>query len=242
MSRPAEIDSVLIVVPARDEEPLIAECLRSIRRAVACLQARHAATEVGIVVVADLCRDNTVDIARREGALVLEVRHGCVGAARRAGVDMATRTWPSAPERTWLASTDADTRVPPGWLTHMLEQAAEGARLTTGRAVPDPLDLTYELLQRWHELHLDTTPGAHVHGANLGLRLDAYLLVGGWPALTEHEDRHLVEALLAARLPAASGLDVTTSGRRAGRTPGGFAAYLQHLDEIPSRLAARPSP
>jgi hypothetical protein len=102
----------------------------------------------------------------------------------------------------------------------------------TGRAVPDRHELDElddRMWHRWHALHRSTTVGAHVHGANLGFRLDDYLAAGGWPPLRQHEDRRLVDALLEAGVQAATGLDVATSARLVNRVPGGFAGYLRAL-------------
>ncbi len=64
----------------------------------------------------------------------------------------------------------------------------------------------------------------HVHGANLGVRADAYLRAGEWNALETAED-HDLWGRLPNRLSTAR-IEVVTSGRRQGRAPSGFAGAL----------------
>jgi hypothetical protein len=73
-------------------------------------------------------------------------------------------------------------------------------------------------------------PNGHVHGANLGVRADAYLRAGGFATLPEHEDVDLVARLRAdprVDVRPSDAADVLTSGRTTGRTPGGYAGYLR---------------
>lgn len=224
------IRGLLVVVPARDEEDLLGRCLASL--AVAVAATTTTGVDVVTVVVADRCVDATADVARAAGAHVVTSQAGCVGAARRAGVAAGRLLLPPGrTDETWLASTDADTTVPPDWLVHQLAAADGGARLVLGRAEPPRDDLDPDLWHAWHRLHASSDPAAHVHGANLGVRLDAYDAAGGWPRLPEHEDRVLVDALLAVGVAPTSGRPVLTSGRRVGRTPGGYAGYLRRLEQ-----------
>ena len=67
-----------------------------------------------------------------------------------------------------------------------------------------------------------------MHGANFGVRADAYLRAGGWGALETAEDHDLwgrLRDIGAIRLSSAA-LTVATSGRRVGRAPLGFAQAL----------------
>jgi hypothetical protein len=70
---------------------------------------------------------------------------------------------------------------------------------------------------------------AHVHGANLGVRADAYVDAGGWPQLALAEDHCLWLRIKARGWPviAASASIVCTSGRLVGRAMGGFADTLR---------------
>ena len=225
-----KVGGLLVVVPARDEEQLLGRCLAAIGLSVDRLRATRDDLATAVLVVADRCVDGTADLARQAGAHVVEIEAGCVGAARRAGVDAGIALLPQGPaHQTWVASTDADSRVPATWLEHQVGLAVRGTRLMIGRAVPDRDDLSDAAWARWRRAHTSLDVDAHIHGANLGFRLDDYLAAGGWPRLHQHEDQHLVDALLAAGVPAAGGPDVMTSGRLRGRVPGGFAGYLRMI-------------
>jgi hypothetical protein len=73
----------------------------------------------------------------------------------------------------------------------------------------------------------------HVHGANLGVRADAYLRAGGWQSLATAEDHDLWNRLLeiGSSRRSIGHMTVLTSGRRIGRAPRGFAGALIALNE-----------
>jgi hypothetical protein len=131
----------------------------------------------------------------------------------------------------WIASTDADTVVPPHWLTAQAALAADGHGLVVGTVQPDPADLTAREQGLWLERHVLADGHEHVHGANLGFTLAAYRAVGGFAHLPVHEDVELVGRLRGSGVAwlAAGGLAAVTSGRRDARAPHGFAAYLDGL-------------
>jgi glycosyltransferase involved in cell wall biosynthesis len=226
--------SVAVVVPAHDEAALIPLCLASIAVASAAVAGRAL---VSTFVVADACADATASVARAHGAEVIEVSYRNVGAARASGVRAALGAPGLAPaQRTWLASTDADTVVPPDWLGHQLDLADAGFVAVAGVVRVDSfLDHPAGTESAFAE-HYATEPGAshtHVHGANIGVRADAYLRAGGWEALGLAEEHDLWRRLGAAgeRCLATTTLWVTTSGRTKGRADGGFADLLAGLVE-----------
>ncbi|MFF4651690.1 glycosyltransferase [Streptomyces sp. NPDC001380] len=258
------IRAIAVVVPARDEERLLGGCLASVRRA-----ARHprvAGLPVRLVVVADSCQDRTAAIARHAGAEVATIRACNVGAARARGTDraLAEVLSPSrgpAPDELWLAHTDADTRVPYGWLARQLSYAEQGWDAVVGTV--QVLDWsehppgTAERFQRQYATpvrpSVETAPKPtlrggpraehpHVHGANLGVRADAYRSAGGFAALAVGEDHALVAALEALGRPVrrAADLPVITSARRGVRARGGFGDTISALSlpaALPSALA-----
>lgn len=225
------IRHVAVVVPARDEEVRIVPCLESVRSAVTELQyVRHRPTSVSITVVADGCTDATVARARRvDGVTVLEQAALGVGAARGRGVASALAPLDAEPRDVWIANTDADSRVPRGWLVHQLADAANGADVVVGTVRPDFAELTDAQIRAWTAAHDPGRPNGHVHGANLGLRASVYAAAGGFAAIAEHEDVDLVRRAseLGACVVASDRGEVVTSGRQQGRTPGGYARYLR---------------
>lgn len=230
MAEPAGVRRIGVVVPAHDEQALIGRCLRAVTRSAALARREHPELEVLVVVVLDRCTDGTARLACEAGACVVTSSSAGVGAARRTGHEVLAGWSPALPpEQVWAASTDADTEVPPAWLLQQLDAAGRGARLVLGSVRPRAADLDRALLRAWEARHTDGAPLTHVHGANLGVRLDAYLTAGGYPAAAEHEDRMLVDALRSQGVQPVVGTCAVTSGRRHGRVAGGFSGYLRAL-------------
>ncbi len=204
--------SVAVVIPARDEAELIGRCLDSIG-------------DARVIVVADSCGDDTAAIARDRGAEVIEIDEANVGLARAIGCEAALRD----PRVDWLACTDADSVVPSNWLTVQYKLAEQGVDAVVGTVRPDFADLTALQARAWLATHQFGVANGHVHGANLGLRAAAYLHVGGFAPVSEHEDNDLVARLAAAgfTVTPTAAIEVSTSGRTFGRTPGGYARYLR---------------
>jgi glycosyltransferase involved in cell wall biosynthesis len=223
-------EAVGVVVPAHDEEELLPACLAALRRA-----ARQAApATVHLVVVADACSDRTAERARAAGADVVEIRARRVGAARAAGfAEVLRRTRHRDPAAVWLATTDADTLVPPGWLTQQLRYAGQGWDAVVGTVTVTDWTGHPAHLPDLFAAQYDHGPGSHphVHGANLGIRAGAYLAAGGFRGLRTAEDHALVHALGAAgrKILRTTDLTVVTSARRHARAPEGFSHLLATL-------------
>lgn len=209
------------MVPAHNEEDLLPACLAALGEAM-------------VVVVADACTDRTAEVARERGAVVLEVARRNVGAARAAGVRELLRRG-----ATWVGTTDADTLVPPGWLTAQLREAAKGWDAVAGTVtVTDWSDHPSWRPAVYNRHYAAGTP---VHGANLGFTAEAYLASGGFLPIPTGEDRALVAALdrTGHKVLHTSRLPVTTSARRHYRAPGGFGHLLTTLRDRPATEAGR---
>ncbi|TKR24725.1 glycosyltransferase [Cellulomonas hominis] len=216
---------VLVVVPVHDEEELLAACLASVATAAA-----GAGVPVDVVAALDDCRDGSAGLARAAGVRTVTLGARAVGAARAAGIDAGLDRCGEDPGAVWIACTDADTVVPPHWLRTHRGLADAGADVVVGTVRPDPRDLTPRQLAAWRATRVPGRPHGHVHGANLGVRADAYRRAGGFAPLAEHEDVDLVARLRADRaavVRTSDAVDVVTSGRTVGRTPGGYAGYLR---------------
>ncbi len=225
--------SVAVVIPARNERELIERCLVSVLTAAAEARRRwgRSAPEISVVVVADRCVDGTADLARRFTEVrVLEADAGNVGRARAIGVRIALQHIDSPPERSWISNTDADSAVPSNWISAQVGLAQEHVGMMIGTVRPDFADLTAEQTSAWHAAHSPGHANGHVHGANLGIRADLYDEAGGFPSVEEHEDVELASRVrrLGAKVTASNECEVMTSGRRFGRTPGGYAGFLAH--------------
>lgn len=227
------IAAVGVVVPVHDEAELLPACLSALERA---LLALDPGIESRAVIVLDSCADGSDAIARRWArgvrfADVLEIDVRSVGPARAAGAEAVLGHLAGVPlARTWLATTDADSRVPSSWLVEQLRIADAGIEAIAGTirvddwtGHPPGLD---EAFARFYEPPGSGDEHHHVHGANLGVRGDAYVAAGGFAPLPTGEDHALWRALAARARVATRRLPVVTSGRRAARAPSGFSGLL----------------
>lgn len=232
------VSSVAIVVPVHDEAELLDACLAALTSSIAHARQTHPGVSVAAVVVLDACTDASERIARAWPVHTVSIEARSVGTARRVGVRaaMAELGKPS-PADVWVSTTDGDSAVPVGWLSHQLDLRALGADVVLGTVRPDFADLTPEHAAYWLETHPPGRPAGNVHGANLGLRGDVYFAVGEFGNLEQHEDVELVNAArsLGASVVATDENEVVTSGRFWGRTPGGYAAFVRATHE---RIAA----
>ena len=225
----AGIEAVGVVVPAHNEETLLPACLAALGRV-----ASVVGVPVSVLVVADTCTDRTAAVARACGARVIAIGARNVGAARAAGMaELLRLTAGVDPSAIWLATTDADTVVPPSWLERQLRYAGQGWDVVLGNVtgaewdghpphVPAAFDALYEFGEGPHQ---------HVHGANLGIRASAYLAAGGFRSLRTAEDHALLAAATEAGCSVLQASDITveTSARRRARAPLGFSHLLRTL-------------
>ncbi|WP_440222798.1 glycosyltransferase [Dokdonella sp. MW10] len=227
--RKGRVAVIGVVIPAHNEQDLIAECLRSIH-AAACAPALGG-ERVCIVVSLDRCTDATASIASACGAQTLSTHAGNVGLARAAGVDHVL-----AQGARWIAMTDADSRVPPEWLEQQLAYDADAFCGTV--RVDDWLDYAASMPETFVGEHPVVDGHPHVHGANMGISAGMYRTCGGFPSVAVSEDVALITAVVRHGGVVARRVQpvVVTSARRDARAVGGFGDYLQKLE---LRLSSR---
>jgi glycosyltransferase involved in cell wall biosynthesis len=236
------IRRVAVIVPAADEERRIGRCLLSVVAARSHLYRTTARVHVQVIVVLDGCRDATAARAAAFGDVrLVTIQERNVGAARRAGASAALQSGGPASEL-WLANTDADSEVPADWLTYMVAESRRGAHLVLGTALPGPA-LGAAARADWLSRHHLHEGHPHVHGANLGIRGDAYLALGGWPPMAAGEDVELARRAARTghlRVTRTASIPVVTSSRSHARAPRGFSGYLHALalDPLPGATAA----
>jgi glycosyltransferase involved in cell wall biosynthesis len=228
------IETAGVVVPAHDEEELLPACLAALREAAGSVRI-----PVRLLVVADACTDETAAVAADHGAQVIRIRARNVGAARTAGMaELLRRTADTDPAAVWLATTDADTVVPPGWLRRQFGYAGQGWDVVLGTvAVTDWAEHPPHTRAAFAAMYgPGEGPHPHVHGANLGIRASAYLAAGGFKPLRTAEDHALLAAATEAggRVLRAGDLTVETSARRRARAPRGFSHVLRTLSREPA--------
>jgi glycosyltransferase involved in cell wall biosynthesis len=219
------ITRVGVVVPAHDEEELIAGCLNGLRSA-----ADGASVNVDVVVVLDACSDGTADLAAECGFETIAISARNVGAARRTGFELLLSR--HDPRGLWLATTDADSVVPSDWITRQLRHAAAGADAVVGTVrVADWSGWPPGVAEAFDGRYVEEPGHRHIHGANLGCAATAYLVAQGLRDLELAEDVDLVRALESSgyHVTWAADLAVTTSARSRSRVTGGFADYLGAL-------------
>ena len=137
---------MVVVVPARDEEALVGRCLGALQAARQAARAVLPDLTVDLVLVLDRCTDGTRSVALGHlDVRLVDLDEGRVGAARAAGVRDALDRATTDPDRTWLASTDADSAVPERWILEHVRLADAGADVRgrhgaarPGRPHPDP--------------------------------------------------------------------------------------------------------
>ncbi len=229
------VDALGVVIPVHDEAEHLPACLAALDRAI---EAAPRSVRAVVALVLDACTDASADIAvawaaRGVDRHVLRRDFRTVGLSRAAGMDRVLAELAGhRPARVWLATTDADSQVSPSWLTDQLRLAAEGAEAVAGSIeVHDWSDHPPGWAERFRELYEpagSSDSHDHVHGANLGVRADAYLAAGGFEPLSTGEDHALWNALRRARRRQVSSrrLTVVTSARRIARAPLGFSSFL----------------
>jgi glycosyltransferase involved in cell wall biosynthesis len=220
-------DAAAVVIPAHNERAKLPACLRAVLTAALC-----APVPVTIVVVLDRCDDGSDELAGEFGPDVhfISVDVHNVGTARAVGFGYAGSLLGDG-VRSWFATTDADSRVDPGWLIHQLAASADMVlgvvRVTDWRH--HNADVVDRYMRRYESE--DDGDHNHIHGANMGFSAQAYGRVGGFRTLPTGEDVDLVERFEAAgyRIHRDTELSVITSARTRARAPLGFAHHLRQM-------------
>lgn len=220
-----------VCVPAHDEQQRLGACLRALARATARLTRAGGGVRVEVVVVLDDCSDGTGAVASATGVRTVTTRARNVGAARAAGMRALLR---SRSTPTWLATTDADSRVPLDWLIAHAAAAGAGVDVLVGTvAVADWSGWSVATAVAHRARYAaGGDPHRHVHGANLGISAAAYRRLGGFAPLAVGEDHRLVAEAERAAMSVlrTRAVPVRTSARPQGRAPAGFSADLVGLD------------
>src|SRR5262249_49768880 len=120
-----------VIVPAHNEEAYLAHCLQSVFRE---LWASDDKGPFEVIVVDNASTDRTTDVAARFAnvRVISEPRKG-VTQARQRGLEEARGEL--------LAYVDADTRMPPGWISKILDvfASSEAVVCVSGPYVYDDL-------------------------------------------------------------------------------------------------------
>ena len=257
------VDPVTVVaIPVHNEAELIRPCL-------AALNAQEGAQLSHIVLLANNCTDETVQIARsapiRPGTVLhvierlLPPKQSSAGHARRLAMQCAARL--AGPDGI-LLTTDGDARVDPDWLAATLRVFDQGVDVVCGWVdldsddwcrIPvtlhqaDAEECAYDRL--CDEIHArldpdsdDPLPRHTQHsGASIALTAPIFAQCGGVPDVPYGEDRALLHALrrVDARIRHAPEVHVTVSGRVVGAQQGRHGGYYSPAVDCAGPLSGR---
>lgn len=225
---------VSIVVPAYNEATLLPMCLQSLRD-------QDYAGRLEIIVADNSSTDLTAKIAKLFGAKVIfESRRG-VAFARQAGFGAARGEI--------ICSTDADTVVPPDWISRIVRELKDKPELA---AVGGRFDLVGvdNLVKMAVDFLLPAafcfdwliTRGGSLYGVNFGVRKAIFDSVGGFRIDAQvSEDIDLsVRLKRIGRVGILPGLTVKTSSRRFDT---GLAAIFRYeiVNYLSSVFRGRPN-
>lgn len=247
----------MVVIPAKDEQSFLRPCLEAVLN-----QTRPA--DAVLVLLNNSC-DGSLDLLKslqscRPSLMIAETElpgaMACAGGARRVALNLAASLVPDGV----LLTTDADSIVPPDWISRNLAEIRNGADIVCGQVYIQSADkVALPITLHLHEAReakyltlldeitamldpdrLDSWPRHQQNsGASLAMKTAAYRRAGGVPAICSGEDRALVAALrrVDARIRHAPDIQVQVSGRLLGRAQGGMASTLRRRMEAPDRLA-----
>lgn len=116
---------ISVVIPAFNEERLLGDSLREVRRALAVFTARGWAVE--LIVCDNNSTDRTAEIAREAGAQVVFEPVNQIARARNTGAAAATGDW--------LVFVDADSHPSPELFAAVAVEMARGRCLAGGSTV-----------------------------------------------------------------------------------------------------------
>lgn len=198
---------ISVVVPALNEEDYLPDCLRS-------LNEQHFEGEYEVIVVDNGSSDGTAHVAHSSGAKVISERRSGIGQARQTGFIAARGHI--------VASTDADTIVPPDWL-RKIERLFERNPRAVAVAGNHVLDEGPIAVRAWLKASIILMPFMtrccpslwSFTGANFAVQSRAFDAIGGFDTdLPYDEDTNLCQRLRhIGQIIYSPDLVVTTSGR-----------------------------
>jgi len=167
---------ISVIIPARNEQGRIGECLQSLRSHIPdCL-------DFELLVADHSSSDDTADIARRHGAIVLTIAGGTIGELRNRLVAQSRGSV--------LAFIDADVTVTPKWGQHIagvVQQLTKSGPQLTGSHCQAPPS-TNPFLRYWFSL-LQQRQSNYLATQHLIVTRELFDCVGGFtPGLRTGED------------------------------------------------------
>jgi GT2 family glycosyltransferase len=165
---------ITVVVPARDGARSLPPLFDSLERQTVDRD------DYEVVVVDNASHDETADVARSRGAVVVHEPKPSRSGARNAGVRIA--------KAELIAFTDADCVADPGWLAALLEALQEHplvagpVRITTG----EPPNAVERFESLWRFAQEAGVKNGWAATANLGIRRSVHDQIGGFDTAYRH--------------------------------------------------------
>ena len=221
-----ESPSVSVIIPAYNEADFIRRALDSL--------LKQDCQNFELIVVNNNSTDDTAEIARNYGAVVIREPKQGVAKARQAGFLVA--------KAGIIATTDADTKLPSDWISKIIKQFNDKPNLVAYGGVyslhsgPKLARWLFPKKAYWLWLMDKKLSGSwSLPGANMAVRKTAFAQVGGFnPELNLGEDADLSHRLSKiGKVLLDKKFLVSTSGRRYRK--GLLAAAYAYLPNIASR-------
>lgn len=212
---------ISFVIPAHNEEALIAQCIESIQGEIERVRKGGSTVETEIIVVNNASTDRTREVALRfAGVKVVDELKIGLPMARQAGLVASTGEL--------VANVDADARLTQQWLTTVIRAFAHDPKLVclSGPFIYYDLSWFARFLVRIFYMlgfllyalnRFVLRVGSMVQGGNFVVRRDAMLKVGGFDTSIAFygEDTDVARRLSpVGRVKWTFALPIYTSGRR----------------------------
>jgi glycosyltransferase involved in cell wall biosynthesis len=204
---PAELIELTVIVPARNEEQSIGECLQSL--AAQSEQIFELGRDWELIVVDDHSTDRTAEIARSFPGVTLMMAAGLE--KNWTGKNNAIWTAARRARGRWLLFTDADTIHEPGDLRRAMHEATRHKvgvlsysprQIVTGLAQRSLMPLVFSELALAYPPAKVSDPGQRIAAANgqfLLVEREAYRRLGGHASVSEKVLEDVELAFLAKR-------------------------------------------
>jgi glycosyltransferase involved in cell wall biosynthesis len=166
---------ISVLIPAHNESAVLRECLDAV--SAQTLQVDE------IVVVADSCSDDTADVARSYGAVVVETQQGAKAASQDVGLPHVTGDV--------LICIDADTVIDVDVVEKFMAELEAGADATCANMLPMPQQRGFWVANRrfayalgrfwWRWCQAQVGRLMVLSGCAYGLRTETVRSIGGFP-------------------------------------------------------------
>ena len=210
---------ISVLIPAHNESAVLRECLDAVRAQTLPVDE--------IVVVADSCTDDTADVARSYGAVVVETQQGAKAASQDAGLPYVTGDI--------LVCVDADTIIDVDVVERFVAELDAGADATCANMLPMPQQRGFWVANRrfayalgrfwWRWCQAQVGRLMVLSGCAYALRTETVRSIGGFPGELITCDMDLTWSLYGA------GYRTTFCHRALAYTydPETFAVYTKQM-------------